>query len=334
MNKFQRWWVKFGCFLTGYDFNLLSNCSEVAVRKVKKYTAALIIISIIWAFVGYTFCNRYIKLGPYESLFGALIATIIVLQIERQILMVQKSSNGMAWVRGTIAVLMAFIGALVIDQIIFKDDIEKAKMQSNQEKVNQLMPLRSAELIRQLKELDTTLHIKEIERANLLADINANPTIKIVEISKSQVPTTTVSRDTLQGTISKVVMKNVQTTNLKSIQNPKYAQLAPLDTQMAALLVQKTKKEAVLLDLRNELEVEVGSKIGFLDELNMMMQLLSESSIAIVVYAIWFLFLLFLELLILISKRSDSDSDYDMAIQHQMAVHNKKIQLLMKSQNL
>lgn len=331
MNKFQRWWVKFGCFLTGYDFNLLSNCSEIAVRKVKKYTAALIIISIIWAFVGYTFCNRYIKLGPYQSLLGALVATIIVLQIERQILMVQKSSNGVAWVRGTIAVLMAFIGALVIDQIIFKDDIEKAKMQSNQEKVNMLMPLRSDQLGKQLSSLDTALYLKELERANLIKDINANPTIKFVEVSKSQIPATTYTADTVNGTKAKIVMKNVQTTSLKSMQNPKYAQLAPLDAQISNLRSQKVKKEAVLLDLRAELEQEVGSKIGFLDELNMMMLLLSKSAIAIVVYFIWFLFLLFLELLILISKRSDTDSDYEMAIQHQMALHNKKIELLMKS---
>ena len=331
MNKFQRWWVKFGCFLTGYNFSLLTNCSEIAVRKVKKYTAALIIISIIWGFVGYTFCNRYIKLGPYESLIGGLIAAIIVLQIERQILMVDKSSNGVAWVRTAIAILMAFIGALVIDQIIFKDDIEKAKMQSNQESVNKLMPLRSAELTRQLKGLDSTIQMKEIARLQLINDINANPTIKIVEVSKSQVPATTYSTDTINGTRSKIVMKNVQTTNLKSIQNPKFDQLAPLDNQLATLRLQKTNKESVLLDLRSELEDEVGSKVGFLDELDMMMQLLSNSLIAIVVYIIWFLFLLFLELLILISKRSDKDSDYETAIHHQMALHNKKIELLMKS---
>jgi len=334
MNKFQRWWIKFGCFLTGYDFNLLTNCSEIAIRKVKKYTAALIIISIIWAFVGYTFCNRYIKLGPYESLIGGVIAAIIVLQIERQILMVDKSSNGIALIRTAIAVLMAFIGALVIDQIIFKDDIEKAKMQSNQESINRLMPLRSAELTRQLKELDSTIQIKELARLALVKDINTNPTIKIVEVSKSQVPATTYSTDTINGTKSKIEMKDVRTTNLRSIQNPKFEQLAPLDAQMGVLRAQKTKKESVLLDLRAELEDEVGSKVGFLDELNMMMQLLSESAIATAVYIIWFLFLLFLELLILISKRSDKESDYETAIQHQMAIHNKKIQLLTKSQNL
>jgi hypothetical protein len=83
MRNFQNFWLKLCCFLTGYNFYILTNCSEISVRKVKKYTAALLIISTVWAFVGYCFCNRYIKLGIIGSVIGAIIAVIIVIQIER-----------------------------------------------------------------------------------------------------------------------------------------------------------------------------------------------------------------------------------------------------------
>jgi hypothetical protein len=53
-------WLKLGCFLTGYNYDILKTCSEVAAKSVKRYTAAMFIICIIWAFVGYTFTQRYL----------------------------------------------------------------------------------------------------------------------------------------------------------------------------------------------------------------------------------------------------------------------------------
>ncbi|WP_410220174.1 DUF4407 domain-containing protein [Pedobacter sp.] len=329
MRRFQRWWIKFGCFLTGHDFFLLSSCSEVAIRKVKKYTAALIIISIIWAFVGYSFCSRYIKLDPYESILGALVACLVVIQIERQILMVDKSNKWTAWMRAGIALLMAIIGSLVVDQIIFKDDVEKAKMESNQRKVNKLLPLRSAQLSSQLKEIDSIINLKENQREILLKEINDKPLISFVETSVSKTPIVSNSNDSVKTKSNRLTFANTKTINKRSISNPKIAQLQPLDAQIESLRKEKAKKDATLLTLQSVLEKEVGEKVGFLDELTLLIEILSNSIIATAVYCIWFLLFLFLELLILVSKRNDIDSDYEQAIQHQMALHNKKIQLLM-----
>ncbi|SER07816.1 DUF4407 domain-containing protein [Pedobacter rhizosphaerae] len=328
MKRFQFWWLKLSCFLTGYNFYILSNCSEVSSRKVKKYAAALLIVATVWAFVGYCFCSRYIKLGPTGSISGALIAIIIIIQIERQILLADKANIFLKWIRVLLAMLMAVVGSLIIDQIIFKDDIDKNKIAANQKQVNSLMPDRSKEIINQISQINASLLIKENERKILLNDINKNPTKQIIETTSNQVPITSTTIDSSKVSTTKTIMKNILSKTIKSIQNPKFEQLPLLDTQIATLNNQKINKENTLLELKTILEAEIKEKVGFLDELNVMINILKQSVAALIVYIIWFSFLLILELLILIGKVNDTDSDYDKTIQKQMSIHLRKIDLL------
>jgi hypothetical protein len=178
MRKFQIWWLKLCCFLTGYNYFILSNCSEISTRKAKKYTSALLIVGTVWAFVGYSFCERYLKLDTFGSIIGAIIAIIIIIQIERQILLTDKPNAWLKWTRCILAILMAVVGSLIIDQIIFKDDIEKNKIESNQKQVSMLFPDKTREINEQIVQINNALLSKEGERKLLLDDINRNPTIK------------------------------------------------------------------------------------------------------------------------------------------------------------
>lgn len=328
MRRFQVWWLKISCFLTGYNFYILSNCSEVSVRKVKKYTAALLIVATVWAFVGYCFCSRYMKLDTLGSVFGGVIAVLVILQIERQILLIDKANKILSWVRFGLAFLMAIIGSLIVDQIIFKDDIDKAKLASNQEQVDALLPGRTKMISAQISQLDSSIVAKEKERIALLNDISKNPNILTVETTSSQIPVTRTTTDSSKRSTSNTVLKTTLSKNIKSTPNPKMDQVQPLANLIASLNQQKAEKENKLISLASSLKTEVDSKMGFLDELKIMVSILKESTIALIVYLLWFAFLLLLELLILIGKSNDIDSDYDRTIQKQMEIHLRKIQLL------
>lgn len=328
MKRFQIWWLKFCCFLTGYNFYILSNCSEVSTQKVKKYTAALLIVTTIWAFVGFCFCNTYMKIGTFGSILGALISVFIIVQIERQILLSGKTSRGLKITRIGLALLMSIIGSLIVDQIIFKDDIDKTKMASNQDQVNSLMPGRTKQISDQIADLNSAVQKKENERRELLDDINKNPTKQIVETTSGNTPVTKTSLDSANRLITSTTLKRTVTKFVKTIPNPKVDQLQPIDNQLKLLNDQKIAKENVLLSLKTLLEKEVGSKIGFLDELGIMFSILRKSTIAATVYIIWLMFFLLLELLILIAKSNESESDYDKTIQKQMDIHLRKIELL------
>lgn len=328
MKKIQIWWLKLCCFLTGYNYYILSNCSEVSTRKVKKYTAALLIVSTVWAFVGYCFCERYIKLDAFGSILGAIVSVFIIVQIERQILLVDKTSRFLKLTRFGLAALMAIIGSLIIDQIIFKDDIEKNKLDSNQKQVKALMPEKTKEITDQITDLSLALKRKEIERNNLQDDIDRNPTQQRIELTSTLIPITNKTTDSNKISTEKTILRPNISKTTSEVPNPKIDQLPSIDKQITELTHQKIAKENMLLTVKADLEEIVVSKIGFIDELTIMITILEKSSIALIVYCIWFLFLLLLELLILIGKSYDTESDYDKTIQKQMNIHLKKIELL------
>lgn len=321
------WWLKFGCFLTGYNYKIVNNCSEVAAKAVKRFTAAILIVCIIWSFVGYTFAQRYLKAEAVGSIVGALVLVIIIIQVERQIILSVHKNYWLYIFRGVIAFMMALIGSIIIDQIIFKEDIEQQKLLLLDQKVQKVYPAKALELRSQIVDLDSTIRQKEVERSLLLDEITRNPTINIFTKNSSPIKLSTTTRDSLRS-VTKEGIINVSSTNVSSIVNPKIGMIDPLDNQIQSIRIEKLKKDSALLTLRADVEKEIKSKVGFLDELKLMYSLLSDSAVAFFVWLIWLLFLLGIELFILVSKSMDKDNDYDATIKHQMELQLKKLALL------
>lgn len=321
-------WLKFGCYLTGYNYDVLQHCSEVARKTVKRYTAALLIMSILWGLIGYSFASRYLHAGPWWSALAALLFVLLIIQIERQIIMQTHRNNYLQFFRGWIAVMMALIGSLIIDQIIFKDDIELEKETFINAKVNAIYPDRAAERRRQLAELDSVIMGKEVQRSRMLDDIRQNPTTTITNVNTNPVLVPTTTQDSAGRTITTNQVRNVSSVSTSQIANPNAALLAPLDSQLTQLRQLKVAKEDSLTHLRTSIENTLKQKTGFLDELNIMWSLLSKSPPAAVVYIIWFLLLLGLELFILMNKRHEQPTDYDHLINHQMDTHIRRLEVL------
>lgn len=310
-------WLAFGCFLTGYNYKILKNCSEAASRRVLRYTSAMIIPCVLWAFVGFFFTSRYLKLGWEASVSGAVIMIIIVIQIERQVILSTNTNRLPLYFRGVIAFFMAIIGSLIIDQVLFKDDIEKQRLITMDNEVREVLPARSAELKRQIHEIDSTIASKEEDRRLLLEDIAKNPKIRVY------------SKEATQEKID-TVLKEVVKHSSTEIQNPKIALLEPLDGQLASLRTEKLKKDSMLLVLRPLVEAELKDKVGFLDELELMFSIIKKSNVALGVWLLWFFFLSGIEVFILISKFKERETDYDVVVNHQEALHLKRIDLLTK----
>ena len=98
-----------------------------SAKSVKKYLSALLIVCIIWGFIGYVFSRRYIHASPWGAALVSFVMVIIVIQIERQIILTTGKSNWALFFCSLIAVVMAIVGSVIIDQIIFKEDVEKLK---------------------------------------------------------------------------------------------------------------------------------------------------------------------------------------------------------------
>lgn len=324
-------WVKFGCFLTGYNYTIIRNCSEAAAKSVKRYTAALTIVCLLWAFIGYSFTNRYLHGGLYGSIIGAIIFVVIIIQIERQIILSMTPSKWLYFSRGVIAAMMAILGAIIIDQIIFKEDLELEKITSIEDRVKIALPPKTLELRTQLASLDSTINTKENERMALIDEVGKNPTIKSVN---SQVNPTVVTRkvtDSSGRSVSTDQIKNTTTVSVVNLPNPKQSMIEPLEKNISNLRDQKTIKENELLNIRPALEEEIKSKVGFLDELEVMFKLITRSKVALGVYLLWFFFLFGLEMLVLIGKVNEKENDYEKTVRHHMDLQIRKLEALAKT---
>ena len=204
-------WIKIGCFITGHNYAIVKNSSEASSKAVKKYLSAILIVATLWGFIGYAFTNRYLHGSVLVSVIGALVMVIIVIQVERQIILsVGKNKLAFAF-RVAIGIVMAIIGSVILDQVMFKEDVEKHKIENVQVRVNEILPLKTRELTYQINQLDSAIKAKEAERALILADYNKNPMISAPSV------TGRFEKDSSSGQM--VEVGRVITTN--SIQNPK-----------------------------------------------------------------------------------------------------------------
>lgn len=321
-------WIKIGCFLTGYNYSILKNCSEIAKKSVKRYTAAMVIMCLLWGLIGYSFANKYLHASIEASFLTSSLFIIVIIQIERQIIMQTHKNNYLQLFRGIIAIMMAFIGSLIIDQIIFKDDVDLEKEQFINEKVENIYPKRAAIRQKQIDQLKQQLSDKDSQRTALSNSILSKPMTNFTTVQITPVQETVTERDSAGGlrTNTRYVKK---TTAINSqIPNPNINLIAPLDSQINLLQRLVLSQGDSLANLRVSIEKLLKEKTGFLDELNIMFSLLAKSNPALLVYIVWFLLLLGLEFFILMNKRHEKSTDYDAMIAHQMEMHIKKLDIL------
>lgn len=317
-------WLKTGCYITGYNYNIIKNSSEISAKTVKKYLSAILIVSILWGFIGFCFAQRYLHTGIAGSILVSLIMIIIVIQIERQIILSVGRNIMVPVFRVLIGIVMAVIGSVIIDQIIFREDVEKVKISNIQNEVNHILPVKTKELDLQIRQIDSAINLKEAERASIIEEITKKPFIKS---TSSEIKHFQMSRNGINGKLADTIVKRTDLA-LNDIPNPKAGLLTGIADQVSLLRKQKSEKENSKINIRQELETELNSKTGFLDELKVLFSILLSSWIAMVVWSMFFLFLLSIEVFVLVNKFGDERNDYDSVILHQKDVRIKMLNKL------
>ena len=323
-------WIRFGCFMTGYNYNILRNCSEAAFKSVKKYTAAMLIVCILWFFIGFTFAHRYLSLSLPGCMLAGVLSTVIIVQVEKQIVLSINPSRLLLLFRGCLAFMMSILGAVIIDQILFEKDIEIEKISYVSEKVDRILPSKTEELRKQITALDTTIIRKEEEKERYVEDISKRPTTTATttQTSTKRVPVRNVTSSGRDTTIWKTISDVTVGTTL--LPNPKIALMPSLESAIESLRQQRSQKESELLHMKPALEKEMKANTGFLDELTIMVRMLSASYVALSFWFLWVMFFLFIEMLVLFSKMGDRANDYEKTVLHHMNLQMRRLDALGK----
>ena len=301
----MNWWLKFGCKLTGWSSTMLEQCSEASKSQLSKYTSALLILMIVWSITGFCFAQRYIGLPIWGCAIVSLVFITIVIMIERQILLAIHPTKKLAMFRMVIAIVMAIVGSTIFDQTMFGKDIDKQMAETIEVQTAALTHKRVGIIEDKLNALQKEKSLLDNTNAELQADVNAHPWIVQRSVTNSQ------QRLVVDGKIKTVSNPSV-TTN--QVANPKMETIKANNEKIKSLNEQEKEWSKKKLTVEEDTRKQCQAQVGFLEELEAMVSIITTRKVAGIFYLVFFALLMSLELFVVVSKMGDKECDYEMAV--------------------
>lgn len=312
--------TRLGCFLIGWNPNILKECGEASHRTLKRYVSAILILIIIWGTIGFFFADNFFGV---KNLFGQIVISLtfitIIISIERFILLTVGKLGFMGVVRVFLAILMAVLGSAIFDQIIFRNDINVQMHDVRTEQINK-------EITKQLLYMDA-----DIKRTTNLIDSIGKANIEIYEKldKKPMISTTDVTTSTRQNGVDKEGKPIIEkTTNISkhNVANPLINQAKANEEALQLYKIQLDTYQKEKMNIaKNVREKYEKAETGFLEELGALISILKANPIALTFYIFLFLFLMSLELLVVSSKSGDSKCDYDLIVERQLKIKSETL---------
>lgn len=312
--------TKLGCYLIGWNPEILKECGEASHRTLKRYVSAIVILIIIWGSIGYCVADRYIG---FSSLFPKLITSavfiLIVVCIERFIILKVGKLGSAGIFRTILAILMAILGSAIFDQIFFRQDIDVEMKAVRTEQILKETAHRLSFLDSDIKR--TTFLIDSVGQANvaLYERIAKQPTISATNVSRT-------SHEKGLDDNGKPIVEHTATYTTNQIANPLIAQTDANQHALNIYQKQLEKYQAQKLTVNDEVTKDFEKeKTGFLEELKALISILSKETVALLFYIFLFAFLTMIELLIVTSRNSKQQCDYDLIVEHQLSIKEETL---------
>lgn len=316
-----------GCFLIGWNKDILSDCGEASHRQFRKLLSAICIMMALWGTIGYCFAERYINIeSTILKVLVSMMFMLIVLCVERVIILTVGKARLMTLMRVMLALCMAVLGSCIFDQIIFSNDIRQAIQERREDVIKETILKRMS--IFDNDERRITQEMDSLNKATIALgeELMKRPTIKSVNVSTQE---QVVGVDE-NGNPKKIRNRNTEIVN---IANPLAEQLKSNNNQIEIYQNQLEQLRQDKKDIAQKVTEEVSMRpLGFIEELEATLSVVSKSVVSLVFYIVLFCFLTFLELFVLTIKMGDTKCDYDLIVENQLRL--KKTLMDQTSQSL
>ena len=314
-----------GCLLIGWNKDILKECGEASHRQYRKLLSALCIMMLLWGTIGYCFADRYVNI---ESTIFKIVVSItfmlIILCVERVIILTVGKARLMTTMRVMLALCMAFLGACIFDQIIFRNDIQQAIQEHREDVIKETITKRLSIYESDIQRI--THDMDSLSKATIVLgeELQKRPTIKGTNVtSQEQV---VMGED---GTPKKV---RTQSVNTVTMANPLAEQLKANNEQIQIYSKQLEQLRQDKKDIAQTTTAEVSQRApGFIEELEATLKVVSKSPVSLVFYIVLFCFLTFLELFVLTIKMGDCKCDYDLIVENQLRLKQNLMDQTSKS---
>ena len=307
--------MNFGCFLIGWNKDILKECGEASHRQFRKLLSAICIMMVLWGTIGYCFADRYINIESCVlKLSVSLAFMFIVLCVERVIILTVGKARVMSTMRVMLALCMAFLGACIFDQIIFRNDIQQEIQEQREDVIKETIAKRLSIYESDIQRITHDMDSLSKSTIALGEELQKHPTIKGTNVSTQE---QVVGTDE-NGKPKKVRVQSVSTVTMA---NPLAEQLKANNEQIQIYANQLEQLRQDKKDIAEKVTKEIKARaLGFIEELEATLAVVSNSWISLVFYVILFLFLTFLELFVLTIKMGDNKCDYDLIVEHQLSL--------------
>ncbi len=279
--------LKTACFLTGDNYQLVLNDTPASKKKITAMAIAMMLPITIWLFSSFLLAFEVIKTGFISALITALVCGLIVFFVEKLVIM----ADGNRWLtlfRISIGFIVAALGSIAIDEVVFKNDIDISIVTLKNEAI------RKAKLDEEKQfKLNNNYQNIEIEVANLVNRYNSAVNSAIAEADG-----TTGSKQAGVGviTIMKERAKNVIRKDLEAA-NQKLA------------LLDMGKNEAVKkagFDMSKAF-----NENALLTRIKALFSLVTSDRYMAIVYTLFTLLMFFFEFLVVILKLTWKKTNYE-----------------------
>ena len=304
-----------GCFLIGWDKNILNECGEASCRQYRKLLSAICIMMILWGTIGYCFADRYINIEScILKLCVAIAFMFIVLCVERVIILTVGKARMMSIMRVLLALCMAVLGSCIFDQIIFSNDIQQAIQEHREDVISATITKRLAIYDGDIQRITNDMDSLSKATIALNEELQKRPVIKGTNVSTQE---QVVGVDD-NGKPQKV---KTQIVNTVTLANPLAEQLKANNDQIQIYSTQleqlRQDKKEVAEKVREEMKQRAP---GFIEELEATLKVVSQSKVSLAFYIILFCFLTFLELFVLTIKMGENKCDYELIVENQLCL--------------
>lgn len=304
-----------GCFLIGWNKNILKECGEASYRQFRKLLSAICIMMVLWGTIGYCFSDRYINIEScLLKICVALAFMFIVLCVERVIILTVGKARMMSFMRVLLALCMAILGSCIFDQIIFRNDIQQAIQEHREDIIKETITKRlfiyDSDIQRITHEMDslskaTIILGEELQKRPTIQGTNVNTQEQVVGVDENGRPK----------------KAKVQSVNTVTMANPLAEQLKANNDQIQIYSHQLEQLRQDKKDIAQKTTEEVSQRApGFIEELEATLKVVSQSWISLAFYVILFCFLTFLELFVLTIKMGENKCDYELIVEHQLSL--------------
>ncbi len=115
--------LRFFCFLLGKDYELVKLYRQTSKEKIILFGSILMIPVILWGVNGYLMSKEIFGMGLWGSIGTSVILSFLIYLIERSIIL-STTNKTITRLRIVIGVIVAILGSLTMDEVIFKNDID------------------------------------------------------------------------------------------------------------------------------------------------------------------------------------------------------------------